>query len=203
MNYYDVLRVDKNASSQEIKDSYKKLIKRYHPDLYPGNKKKAEAITRDLNEAYETLSDPDKRAMYNLSLQPTIEKYQQQYSSPAEKYRTKFHQNNNFHEEPHIPSWEDKFSQDLHSFIDKKTEKLSLSSKRSLVFIIIILALVILLITTNDFMNLHNSLTKRRKLENTVQRREKSSNSMPSYDYYDDLENFKYYDNSNNHNFDE
>lgn len=64
-DYYEVLGVDKNATDEELKKAYRKLAKKYHPDANPDNKKEAEAKFKEVNEAYETLSDKQKRSMYD------------------------------------------------------------------------------------------------------------------------------------------
>ncbi len=63
-NYYEILGVSKNATEEEIKAAYKKLVKQYHPDLHPGDKLAAEKF-KEINEANEVLSDKQKRAAYD------------------------------------------------------------------------------------------------------------------------------------------
>ena len=63
-DYYEVLGVSKGASEEEIKKAYKKLARKYHPDMNPGDKE-AEEKFKVINEANEVLSDPDKKARYD------------------------------------------------------------------------------------------------------------------------------------------
>ncbi len=63
-DYYQVLGVDKKASPEEIKRAYRRMAIKYHPDKNPGNKE-AEAKFKECAEAYEVLSDPDKRKQYD------------------------------------------------------------------------------------------------------------------------------------------
>ena len=63
-DYYEVLGVDKNASEAEIKRAYRKVAKKYHPDMNPGDKE-AEEKFKEAAEAYEVLSDPEKKSKYD------------------------------------------------------------------------------------------------------------------------------------------
>ena len=64
MDYYEVLGVSKNASDEEIKNAYRKLAKKYHPDINPGNSD-AEEKFKKINEAYTVLSDKAQRSRYD------------------------------------------------------------------------------------------------------------------------------------------
>ena len=63
-DYYEVLGLSKGATDEEIKKAYRRLAKQYHPDMNPGDKV-AESKFKEVNEAYDVLGDPDKKAKYD------------------------------------------------------------------------------------------------------------------------------------------
>jgi len=63
LDYYETLGVSRDASDEQIKKAYRKLVLQFHPDRNP-NSKEAEAKIRDINAAYEVIGDPEKRSLY-------------------------------------------------------------------------------------------------------------------------------------------
>src|ERR1700674_4254999 len=72
-DYYKILGVSKNASEKEIRSAYRKLARQYHPDVNPGDKTTEDKF-KEINEANEVLSDPEKRKKYD-----ELSDYYQQY----------------------------------------------------------------------------------------------------------------------------
>lgn len=88
VNYYDILEINKNASEEEIKKSYKKLAMKYHPD----KNSEGETKFKEITEAYDTLKDTRKRMIYNASLnRPTMSDFSQDF------YRSGFPQGTTFY----------------------------------------------------------------------------------------------------------
>lgn len=80
-DYYKVLGVDRKATEDEIKRSYRKLALEHHPDRNPGNKSSEEKF-KEINEAYQVLSDPEKKKRYD-QLGASYKNYTQQGGSPG------------------------------------------------------------------------------------------------------------------------
>lgn len=86
-DYYDILGVKRDASDKEIKQAYRKLARKHHPDVNPGDKS-AEEKFKEINAAYEVLSDPEKRAKYdrygdNWQYADQFSEWQQPYGDSA------------------------------------------------------------------------------------------------------------------------
>jgi len=64
-DYYEVLGVTKEATQDDVKKAYRRLAKKWHPDLHKDDRAQAEKMFKELTEAYEVLSDAEKRAMYD------------------------------------------------------------------------------------------------------------------------------------------
>ncbi len=149
MNYYEILKLSPNASKQQIKSSYKKLVKKYHPDLYVGDKEFAEQKIKEINEAYDTLSNPEKKLLYDETLNSIF---------VNEIISSSIHQNTVSDLESEIPktSFETEVKWSFSKFI---TEKLNgLDKKRQLqifgiVFLLILMLFLINLIEVQYYLN--------------------------------------------------
>ncbi|UYY57994.1 DnaJ domain-containing protein [Sphingomonas sp. S2-65] len=76
MNYYETMGVDRGAEPEVIDAAYRAMMRRYHPDRFDGSKDEAERRSKDLNEAYAVLRDPEKRRAYDATLAPAFRAHQ-------------------------------------------------------------------------------------------------------------------------------
>lgn len=149
MNYYDILHISKDASQQEIRDSYKNLIKKYHPDIYSGSHEYAEQITKDLNDAYKVLSNEELRKEYDLSLEETITPTPPPVYTPHDYKSTK---QNLEYEDPPKETFEQIMKKKIYNIVDDKTQKMSKKSKTLMIIGIILVALLFTALSILDFL---------------------------------------------------
>ena len=91
-NYYEILGIPTDASAEEIKKAFRRLARRYHPDVNPGDKT-AEEKFKDINEAHEVLSDPSKRSQYDQFSQFWQKKGFSRQPAKASNLKTPFGRN--------------------------------------------------------------------------------------------------------------
>uniref|UniRef100_A0A0V0I325 Putative dnaJ subfamily B member 1-like n=1 Tax=Solanum chacoense TaxID=4108 RepID=A0A0V0I325_SOLCH len=90
VDYYKTLKVSRNASEEDLKKSYKRLAMKWHPDKNSENKKEAEAKFKQISEAYDVLSDPQKRQIYDIYGDEALKSGQFDPSSPSDRGGFKF-----------------------------------------------------------------------------------------------------------------
>jgi len=163
MNYYDILKVSKTASQKEIRDAYKSLIKKYHPDIYTGNHEYAEKITKDLNDAYNVLSNEESRREYDLSLANNTTVETPIYSTYT--YRPNTNQSTEY-EKTNTETFEQKMKTKIYNVVDEKTSKMSKKSKMLMIIAIILFALLLFMLSILDFIRLQNIINYRDELMN-------------------------------------
>lgn len=163
MNYYDILKVSKNASQKEIRDAYKSLIKKYHPDIYTGNHEYAEKITKDLNDAYNVLSNEEARREYDLSLANNTTVETPIYSTYT--YRPNTNQTTEY-EKSNTQTFEQKMKNKIYNVVDEKTSKMSKRSKMLMIIAIILFALLLFMLSILDFVRLQNIINYKNELMN-------------------------------------
>lgn len=160
MNYYEVLGVKKTASQQEIKKAYKNLVKKYHPDIYKGDKNFAQKKTAEINVAYETLSNPETKQAYDEEISPkttysyTPPEYTNTYSkySSNQRYNSSYNSSNDYYRHyrnytasQNNSTYENPFYRNFSSKIDNLSyrKKILLAAISCLVYLCLILYSII------------------------------------------------------------
>ena len=166
-NYYDILQINQNASPEIIEKAYKTLAKKYHPDLQEeNNKKEAEEILKEINEAYEILSNPDKKAIYDQNLKnETIsqEDYEKMYVQNEKlEYKRRQLQYQEQIEQARQKAYHDAYIQDLKNRGYRIRYKKSFKDYiKGIISIIIVIFILILLwqipFIQNFFINLYEN----------------------------------------------
>ena len=120
-NYYEILEVNQNASPEIIEKAYKTLVKKYHPDLQQDeNKNKYEEKIKKINEAYDILSDSEKRKKYDLNLKNT--------EISSEEFKNLINENNNLKNELNylkndLNNQKNKNTENINNFTDRNYNK--------------------------------------------------------------------------------
>src|SRR5262252_2955006 len=101
-DFYTILGVSRTASVDEIKSAHRELVKKFHPDLFPGAKQKAQANKKlqQINEAYATLSNPERRRQYDSRYPPKVTIVNPARSAGQQS------SSRTFHRPPAAPVWE-------------------------------------------------------------------------------------------------
>ena len=120
MNYYKVLQVKSTASSKEIKQAYRRLVKEFHPDSQHQNANNDVIIK--LNAAYEILSDPEDRRRYDATLNDTLEYRQNKSNNASQHYRQNRKQYQ--HEDISQAVWLEQVYAPINNLIDSIIEPL-------------------------------------------------------------------------------
>ena len=112
MSYYDILEVSPKASKEVIKNAYRALSKKYHPDTYKGDLKYAQEKMKEINTAYETLIDEDKRLVYDYE-----NGYKIDPNSVVEEYAQAVRQKEEYEEEE---KEQEETKKDIFKFLKEK-----------------------------------------------------------------------------------
>lgn len=191
MTYYEILGVSKSASQEEIKSAYKKQVKKYHPDIYPGDNTFAEKKIKQINEAYEVLSDINKKSDYDLSITPVTDTQNYNYTPPkySSNYTTSSHTN-----------YTNKYSSEYNN-VDKREiiyDELAkkLGANILVVLVIFILYLVIFIATLLQFKSYKNKHSFDNSTTNTfITNNNYDNKKLDINDYIKDDELLEIYNN--------
>lgn len=132
MTFYEILGVSKSASQEEIRTAYKTLVKKYHPDLYQGDKSFAEKKTKEINEAYDTLSDAEKRAAYNAEIDPPT--YSETYSYTPPKYSSDYNPYTSYQNRYSSSSRSNEYERRYSDYHRSKTPNSDYTDKSEVIF---------------------------------------------------------------------
>ena len=126
-DFYTILGVSRTASVDEIKSAHRELVKKFHPDLFPGAKQKAQANKKlqQINEAYATLSNPERRRQYDSRYPPKVTIVNPARSAGQQS------SSRTFHRPPATPVWEN-LARRVNEKLKKVTKTLSGLAKAAL-----------------------------------------------------------------------
>ena len=193
MNYYQILGVKQTASQKEIKDAYKRLIKKYHPDIYKGDKSFAERKSQELNTAYDVLSNAELKAAYDEELNPTptYEYTPPKYDSPSSYYgssSTYSNRGSNYYSNSYTSATYKKVNEMHNKFsnnIIQSVTRMQWMQKLILILTILLIYLVILLSFFTQYNKLDLSRTSTSYDDTSDYRYIRSTKDRKSFSIYD------------------
>lgn len=173
MTHYDTLGISKNATEKEIKEAYKKLIKKYHPDVYPGDKSFAEKKTQEINHAYDILSNEEAKRNYDIEISPSYDYTPPKYTNPESySYKNYYSENSSSDFENYkryadyhrskVPNSNYNVHDEFSDNIVNSVNKMSSNKKTILILTILFLYILFLVITffkINSLLNGNSSGT--------------------------------------------
>ncbi len=200
MNHYDILGIKKEATKKEIKDAYKKLIKKYHPDVYPGDKSFAEKKTQDINLAYDILSNEQTKQAYDIEISTKTPPLDYNYTPP--KYNNpRYYSYQNYYTSSNFENY--KKSQNINTtsqknihdeFSENILNKISIRKKLIILILIIFIYILLFIITFFKLNSLLNGQTS-----GTILNTKKTNTAINTINTPKD-ENYNYYYTNNNYN---
>ena len=158
MNYYDILGIPHDATTEQIKQRYKVLIKTYHPDLYNGDKTYANEKTKEITQAYKILVNPETRNNYDILLYDEYleanANYDYNYTDNHDSDMNEF--NNNYKDNEFFQKTTRRYKHTFFDFIDNTYDNITTRSLdylfRSTPTVKILVAIIILLLIAVFFL---------------------------------------------------
>lgn len=200
MNHYEILGVKENATHDEIKSAYLSLVKKYHPDVYKGDKAFAEKKIKEINNSYDILSNPEERKKYDDELHPP-EPTPTYDSSHSKSYYNEYSPNTSYNRGNNYYSGS--YSQTSHTnyenVVKDQINKIHFKKRSSAILLglFIYLAFVLFfLIEVYNFILLDKQEAEIKKDNQS----NSPSNSYYTNPYQNNYNPFQYYDNYNNKN---
>lgn len=198
MTYYEILGVSKSASQEEIRTAYKQLIKKYHPDLYQGDKAFAERKTQEINEAYDILSDSTKKYDYDLSITPSYTTTNTtNYSYTPPKYSSEYNpysSYNNYYRNRYSSKYNSNTRSQPNNNYYKKTDKREviydefskkLGANFAVILFVFIIYLIIFIATIIQFKSFQSSHKYNKPTVNINTNTSNHNNSTEEFDIND------------------
>ena len=155
MNYYEILEIPQDATTEQIKQQYKQLIKTYHPDLYKGDKTFANEKTKEITQAYKILVNPTSRNDYDMLLYDEYLEnnttYDYNYDDTHEDDLDEF--NNEYKDETFFNSTTNKYKTNVYDFVNKTYDNITTKSvnyvlnSNNTIQLLIAITLILIVIT--------------------------------------------------------